>query len=67
MLEKLKKYCEKELSEMKKIKNFSEKYACLTRAYGATMFVLNYVSDYDKEVESWWENEMLPSFRKELM
>ena len=67
MLEKLKEYCEKELLWMKRAKNLTEKREFLTRAYGATMLVLNCTDEYNEEIENWWSEEMLPKFRKELI
>lgn len=45
----------------------SAEKAC-DRCYGIMMFVTNVVLDYNssesKELVSWWEDEMLPRFRK---
>lgn len=59
---KLKEYCEHEL---KMVKRFGyDPHAAVTRCYGATMFVINDIDDFDDELGKWWDNEMLPKFRE---
>ena len=66
MEEKIKAYCEEELNNAKRWNKMGfDTRSCLTRAYGATMFYLNYVlNEYDQNFANWWEDEMLPKFLK---
>lgn len=60
MVNKVKKYVRKELSNISKGYNA---FLALERAYGAVMFALD--CEWNQELADWWSNEMLPQFEKE--
>lgn len=60
IISKVKKYCE---DELKNIDKGYDPNLALERAYGATMFVLNYDDVWNGELACWWEDEMLPNFQ----
>ena len=62
MKEELKAYCEKEYNQCWQWNGDVEK--AIDRCYGAVMFVLNYTERYDDSIAEWWDDEMLPKFRK---
>ena len=63
MIEKLKAYCEFEYNNVLKCGFDAEK--ATTRCYGAMMFVFNFSDVKDNEkIGKWWDDEMLPKFRK---
>ena len=61
-LTELRDFCYKELHLA--IRWHTEK--AFDRAYGAVIFVLNHLVEYDspegKEIEAWWADEMRPKF-----
>lgn len=58
---KLKEYCNYELKCVEKYGTNAN--AAVTRCYGAVMFTIN-MGDFDEELGRWWDDEMLPLFRK---
>lgn len=65
MENKVKSYIEKEYEYTKKHgDNLSARHA-IDRCYGIIMFALNELLDnYDYDLANWWDDEMLPKFRK---
>ena len=62
MLEKLKAYCEYEMTCAK-----SGRYdinGCITRCYGAVMFLMSSGLDNEEEIGDWWDNDMHERFRE---
>lgn len=59
--EELKQYCEYEYSCLRYDSNIEK---AIDRCYGAIMFVLNFTEKYDDSIAKWWDDEMLPKFRK---
>lgn len=64
MENKVKSYVEKEYEFTKKYSKtaFSVRRA-IDRCYGIVMFVLNEFNDTE-DLGDWWDDEMLPKFRK---
>ena len=63
MEEKLKAYCEKEYAQCWQWGGDVEK--ATDRCYGAMMFCINNCFPaFNYELGDWWDNEMLPKFRK---
>ena len=61
MVEKVKKYVESELAN---IKRGYDPNLALTRSYGALMFVLS--DEWNEDLAKWWDNYAHPRFRKEI-
>lgn len=63
MEEKLKAYCEKEYEQCWEWDENVEK--AIDRCYGAVMFcITNCFPSFNEELGDWWNDEMLPKFRK---
>jgi hypothetical protein len=63
MFEKIKKYCEHEIMCVEQFGY--NPHEAVTRCYGAVMFLLSSFEVEDlKNLGEWWDNEMLPKFRK---
>ena len=59
----LKNFCKEQLSGCKNHGGNVEK--AIDRCYGAMMFCINNCfDDYNEELGKWWDDEMLPKFRK---
>lgn len=61
VVSKVKKYVEDELHN---IDRGYDPALALERAYGATMFAVNYDDVWNGELACWWEDEMLPKFNQ---
>lgn len=62
IVKKIKEYCAHELDSITRFGY--DPQACVTRCYGAVMFVLTLGEEYDEELAHWWDDEMLPKFRE---
>lgn len=58
---RLKEYCEYELRNVEHLGY--DPYSATTRCYGAVMFVIN-IDGFDEKLGKWWDDEMLPKFKK---
>ena len=62
----IKKWIEREYLNTKIYGDGLSTRHAIDRCYGAFMFVINEILDYDSEESQrlifWWENEMLPKF-----
>ena len=59
---KLKEYCNYEMDSVER--HGYDPHNAVTRCYGATMFVLNFLDSFDDSLAKWWDDEMLPKFRE---
>ena len=64
LIVELKDYCEHEYNLAKNC-GYGINEAT-TRCYGAVMFAINVNNSFDEETGHWWDDEMLPKFRKLL-
>ena len=63
MIKKIKAYCEHELICVEKWGY--NPHEAVTRCYGAVMFLLfSFEEDELEDLGKWWDDEMLPRFRK---
>ena len=62
LIVELKDYCEHEYNLAKN--SGYDIQSSITRCYGAVMFAINISNNFDAETGKWWDDEMLPKFRK---
>ena len=63
MVKKLKKYVEHEVWCVERLGY--NPHEAVTRCYGAVMFLLSsYPEEELEDIGNWWDDEMLPKFRK---
>ena len=65
MEDKVKEWIEYEYNSTKKWGDDCSVRHAIDRCYGVIMFAINSCFDkYNEELAKWWDNEMLPKFKK---